>query len=160
MTSPAAVVPVDDDLVERLRAIRDECSIGYRETIEEAIAVLSAAPPVQMEAVAWRVGVPNNEYATLHEDVAEIARQHGYEITPLYASPVPSSERDDIIEMCAKWHDEVAATALKQAKSAESGGHESIARHQYAVCGSHEASAAYFRSLKSQPAQESGEGSV
>lgn len=48
----------------------------------------------QMEAVAWRVGVPNNEYATLREDVAEIARKHGYEVTPLYASPVPSSERD------------------------------------------------------------------
>lgn len=48
----------------------------------------------EVEPVAWRVGVPNNEYATLREDVAEIARKHGYEVTPLFASLVPSSERD------------------------------------------------------------------
>lgn len=103
-TSPAERhVVVPEDLLQQAISILHDAMFEFVDTENKARELASelsrskapAAPPVQMEAVAWRVGVPNNEYATLREDVAEIARKHGFEVTPLYASPVPSSSERD-----------------------------------------------------------------
>src|SRR5690606_15331875 len=52
---------------------------------------------VQMEAVAWLIGGENEgrgQFVTDRRDVMEVAKARDLAIIPLYASPVPSSERD------------------------------------------------------------------
>jgi hypothetical protein len=78
-------------------------------------AMLSAAPPVQMEAVAWRwrlagsgtwVHTRDEPKSEQFNEPNEIGKDIFVE--PLYAHPAPPipSGRDDIIEMCAKVADD------------------------------------------------------
>jgi hypothetical protein len=102
---------------------------------------LQPAAAREADPVAYRIsqGAGWNYYDTLNERQLTRFKELGWFIEPLYASPVPSSsERDDIIEMCAKVVDEYSQIGMWTASETR------------------QAIASTIRSLKSQPAQEEG----
>ncbi len=101
---------------------------GMRAALDAAIADMfepiaaAPSPASTAEAVAWRFRARSGNGAWLTAvSEPKFPKPELFEVEPLFASPVPSSERDAIIEMCAKVADREQAFRHQNMLEAKNG---------------------------------------